>query len=168
MDIILWGELALFVILIGLSGFFSSAETSLFSLSKIQTEQLRREGHASLHRIERLLSQPRRLLVIIFLLRFFPWLLYPILLVFSLLTRLLAMLVGDRTGKQNPCTLRGEIFALMQMSTYGGNIDSSVRAMTRRLFNFGKTTVSRTMMLLVVRYREIAAGPDWCGDLAGG
>jgi CBS domain containing-hemolysin-like protein len=49
----------------GLSGFFSSAETSLFSLSKIQLEQMRRDGHANLGRIERLLSQPRRLIVTI-------------------------------------------------------------------------------------------------------
>jgi len=65
MEITLWAELVLFVILMGLSGFFSSAETSLFSLSKIQLEQLRRDGHASLNRIERLLSQPRRLIVTI-------------------------------------------------------------------------------------------------------
>jgi putative hemolysin len=65
MEITLWVELVLFVILMGFSGFFSSAETSLFSLSKIQLEQLRRDGHASLNRIERLLSQPRRLIVTI-------------------------------------------------------------------------------------------------------
>jgi len=65
MDITLWVELVLFVVLMGFSGFFSSAETSLFSLSKIQLEQMRRDGHASLSRIERLLSQPRRLIVTI-------------------------------------------------------------------------------------------------------
>jgi CBS domain containing-hemolysin-like protein len=65
MEITLWLELSLFVCLMGLSGFFSSSETSLFSLSKIQLEQMRRDGHASLYRIERLLSQPRRLIVTI-------------------------------------------------------------------------------------------------------
>jgi CBS domain containing-hemolysin-like protein len=65
MDITLWVEVALFFFLMGLSGFFSSSETSLFSLSKIQLEQMRRDGHASLSRIERLLSQPRRLIVTI-------------------------------------------------------------------------------------------------------
>lgn len=65
MDITLWIEMVLFVILMGLSGFFSSSETSLFSLSKVQLEQLRRDGHPALHRIERLLSQPRRLIVTI-------------------------------------------------------------------------------------------------------
>ena len=65
MDITLWIELTLFVCLMALSGFFSSSETSLFSLSKIQLEQMRRDGHAGLNRIERLLSQPRRLIVTI-------------------------------------------------------------------------------------------------------
>jgi putative hemolysin len=65
MEITLWAEVTLFVLLLGLSGFFSSSETSLFSLSKIQLEQMRRDGHASLSRIERLLSQPRRLIVTI-------------------------------------------------------------------------------------------------------
>jgi putative hemolysin len=65
MDITLWVEVALFFILMVLSGFFSSSETSLFSLSKIQLEQMRRDGHASLSRIEKLLSQPRRLIVTI-------------------------------------------------------------------------------------------------------
>ncbi len=65
MDITLWIEVTLFVVLMGFSGFFSSAETSLFSLSKIQLEQMRRDGHAGLKQIERLLSQPRRLIVTI-------------------------------------------------------------------------------------------------------
>jgi hypothetical protein len=56
MEISLWAELLLFMILMGFSGFFSSAETSLFSLSKIQLEQQRRDGHASLNRIGRLIS----------------------------------------------------------------------------------------------------------------
>jgi len=65
MDITLWTELVLFVLLMGLSGFFSSSETSLFSLSKVQLEQMRRENHPALNRIERLLSRPRRLIVTI-------------------------------------------------------------------------------------------------------
>jgi len=86
---------------------------------------------------------------VIFLLKFFSWVFYPILLVFSLLTRLLAIMVGDRTGNQNPFTLREEIFALMQMSTDGGDIDTSEKAMIRRLFDFEETTVSEIMMPLI-------------------
>ena len=86
---------------------------------------------------------------VIFLLKFFSWLFYPILLVFSLLTRLLAKMVGDRTGNQNPFTLREEIFALMQMSTDGGDIDMNEKAMIRRMFDFEETTVAEIMMPLI-------------------
>lgn len=61
MDITLWIELVLFVVLMVFSEFFSSSETSLFSLSKIQLEQMRRDDNPNLGLIERLLSQPRRL-----------------------------------------------------------------------------------------------------------
>lgn len=65
MDVTLWGELILFVILMGMSGFFSSSETSLFSLSKLQLEQMRRDENPRITLIERLLSEPRRLIVTI-------------------------------------------------------------------------------------------------------
>jgi putative hemolysin len=86
---------------------------------------------------------------VIFLLKFFSWLFYPILYVFSLLTRLFARLLGDRTGQQNPFTLREEIFALMHMSTDGGDIDRRESAMIRRLFDFEETTVFEIMMPLI-------------------
>ena len=65
MDITLWIEEVLFIVLMAFSGFFSSAETSLFSLSKLQLEQMRRDDTPNLGLIERLLSQPRRLIVTI-------------------------------------------------------------------------------------------------------
>lgn len=65
MDITLWIELALFAILMGFSAFFSSSETSLFSLSKLQIEQMRRDDNPRVGLIERLLSEPRRLIVTI-------------------------------------------------------------------------------------------------------
>jgi putative hemolysin len=64
-DIALWVEIVLFIVLMALSGFFSSSETSLFSLSKLQLEQMRRDDTPNLGLIERLLSQPRRLIVTI-------------------------------------------------------------------------------------------------------
>ncbi len=63
MDYVLWLEVAFFVIMMGLSGFFSSSETSLFSLSNVQLEQMRREQHPRVSLIQRLLSQPRRLII---------------------------------------------------------------------------------------------------------
>ena len=65
MDITLWVELLLFAILMAFSGFFSSSETSLFSLSKLQMEQMRRDDNPKVGLIERLLSEPRRLIVTI-------------------------------------------------------------------------------------------------------
>jgi putative hemolysin len=65
LDISFWIELALFVLLLGLSGFFSSSETALFSLSSIQLEQMRKNNDARVGLIERMLSEPRRLIVTI-------------------------------------------------------------------------------------------------------
>jgi putative hemolysin len=64
-DFALWIELILFIVLLGFSGFFSSTETSLFSLSAFQIEQMRQEKNPRLELIERLRSEPRRLIVTI-------------------------------------------------------------------------------------------------------
>jgi len=65
LDIVLVIELILFIILMLLSGFFSSSETSLFSLNSLQLEQMRRDDNPRISLIERLLSEPRRLIVTI-------------------------------------------------------------------------------------------------------
>ncbi len=65
MDYVLWIELALFVILLCFSGFFSSSETALFSLNPIQFEQMRHDENENLELVQRLLSEPRRLIVTI-------------------------------------------------------------------------------------------------------
>ncbi|MBI2568540.1 MAG: HlyC/CorC family transporter [Candidatus Schekmanbacteria bacterium] len=65
MDAWLWLDVAVLAVLFGLSAFFSSSETSLFSLDRRQLDQLRRERHPRADLIERLLSQPRRLIVTI-------------------------------------------------------------------------------------------------------
>jgi CBS domain containing-hemolysin-like protein len=64
-DVTLWIELVVFVILMAFSGFFSSSETSLFSLDKLQIEQMRRNDNPRVELIERMLSEPRRLIVTI-------------------------------------------------------------------------------------------------------
>lgn len=58
-------ELVLFVFLMGLSAFFSSSETAFFSLNPVQLEQMRRDDNFKLSLIQRLLSEPRRLIVTI-------------------------------------------------------------------------------------------------------
>jgi len=58
-------EVLAFIGLMGLSAFFSSSETSLFSLTHLQLEQMRRNGNRRVELIERMLSQPRQLIVTI-------------------------------------------------------------------------------------------------------
>ena len=65
MDYVLWLEVGLFVVMMALSGFFSSSETSLFSLSSVQLEQMRKDQHPRIGLIQKLLSQPRRLIITI-------------------------------------------------------------------------------------------------------
>jgi len=65
MDYVLWLEVGLFVMMMALSGFFSSSETSLFSLSNVQLEQMRQDQHPRIGLIQQLLSQPRRLIITI-------------------------------------------------------------------------------------------------------
>lgn len=84
----------------------------------------------------------------IFILKFCTYLFYPILLVFSLLSRLLAWLVGDRQTA-NPFTLREEIISMMQMPAEGGDIQPIEKDMIRRLFNFGETNAGEIMVPLI-------------------
>ena len=69
MDAALWIELAVFVALLGFSGFFSSSQTSLFSLSSFQLDRMRSARHPRIGLIERLRSELRRLIVTILLIR---------------------------------------------------------------------------------------------------
>ena len=65
MDFIFLLEIALFIMLLGFSGFFSSSETALFSLDSVHLEQMRKEKNPKSGLIEKLLSEPRRLVVTI-------------------------------------------------------------------------------------------------------
>jgi putative hemolysin len=65
LDYAFWIELVLFIVLLGFSGFFSSSETSLFSLSGVQLEKMQADGNPRVGLIRRLLSEPRRLIVTI-------------------------------------------------------------------------------------------------------
>lgn len=58
-------ELILFAVLLLFSAFFSSSETSLFSLTPRQLERMRYDEHPRVELIEHMLNQPRRLIVTI-------------------------------------------------------------------------------------------------------
>lgn len=65
MDVIFWVGIIIFCVLMVFSAFFSSSETSLFSLNQVQLEQMRRDGNPRVKLIQEMLSQPRRLIVTI-------------------------------------------------------------------------------------------------------
>ena len=65
MDLTLWLELILFILLLGFSGFFSSSETAMFSLNTRHLDQMRRDKNPRIDLIEKMLSEPRRLIVTI-------------------------------------------------------------------------------------------------------
>ena len=62
MSSLLVAEIAALAVLLGLSAFFSSAETALFSLSPMQTHRIRRNHPKLAKRIEALLAAPTDLL----------------------------------------------------------------------------------------------------------
>ncbi len=85
---------------------------------------------------------------VIYILRFFSLVFYPILLIFSVLTKLLARLAGDTA--QNPFTLREEIVSMFHMqATDAGDIQPMEQSMIRRMFNFSETTVQDVMLPLI-------------------
>ena len=85
---------------------------------------------------------------VIFVLLFFSYLFYPILLIFSVLTRLLTKITGG--GDKSPFTLREEIVTMLQMPAASkGDIQPVEQNMIRRMFDFTETTVLDVMMPLI-------------------
>lgn len=85
---------------------------------------------------------------IIFVLYYCSILFYPILAVFSFITRLLAKLSGG--NNENPFTLREEIVTMLQMpAVSAGDIQPVEQKMIRRMFNFSETTVQDIMLPLI-------------------
>ncbi|NNJ95626.1 MAG: HlyC/CorC family transporter [Gammaproteobacteria bacterium] len=84
---------------------------------------------------------------VIFVLRFFSLVFYPILLVFSLLTRLLTKLVGER--KSNIFTLREQIISMSHLSEPGGEVDPMQGQMIRRMFRFSETPALQVVVPLI-------------------
>ncbi len=83
----------------------------------------------------------------IFALRFFSLIFYPILIVFSFLTRLLTKLVGER--KSSIFTLREQIISMSHMSEPGGEVAPGHGKMIRRMFDFSETPATRVMVPLI-------------------
>ena len=85
---------------------------------------------------------------VIFALRLFSYIFFPILLVFSLITRLLPKLAGGQ--ERNPFTLREEIKTMLQLpAAASGDIEPAEKEMIRRTFNFSETRVRDVMEPLI-------------------
>jgi len=83
----------------------------------------------------------------IFLLRLASYVFYPILIVFTLTTRLLTWRFGQNI--QNPFTLREEILTMLQMPAAEGDIQPEEKDMIQRIFSFSETTTYEVMIPLI-------------------
>ncbi|PID63180.1 MAG: hypothetical protein CSB44_02555 [Gammaproteobacteria bacterium] len=83
----------------------------------------------------------------IFLLKFFSYVFYPILLVFSIITRFLTRMVGS--GESGIFTLREQLISMLHMSGPEGNVTPEQSKMIRQMFKFSDTPVIQAMVPLV-------------------
>jgi putative hemolysin len=83
----------------------------------------------------------------IFLLRLASYVFYPILIVFTLTTRLLTWRFGQNI--QNPFTLREQILTMLQMPAAEGDIQPEEKDMIQRIFSFSETTAYEVMIPLI-------------------
>jgi len=83
----------------------------------------------------------------VFFLKAAAYVFSPVLVVFSILTRLLNRLFGG--PGQNPFTLREEIITMLQMPVKGSDIQRAEKDMIRRVFSFSETTADTVMLPLI-------------------
>jgi len=83
----------------------------------------------------------------IILLRLASYIFFPILVVFTLITRLLTWIFGQQI--QNPFTLREEILTMLQMPATEGDIQPVEKTMIQRIFSFSETTAYEVMIPLI-------------------
>ncbi len=84
----------------------------------------------------------------IFLLKFFSYLFYPILIIFSFLTRVLTKIVGGNK-RTNIFTLREQIISMLHLSGLEGDISPAQGKMIRQMFKFSETQAIHVMVPLV-------------------
>ena len=86
---------------------------------------------------------------VIYILRFFSFLFWPLLIFFVTLSKFLSRLAGSR-DEHNPFTLREQIQSMVQMPPQeGGDIQAIEKTMIRRMFNFSETSVYKVMVPLI-------------------
>lgn len=93
---------------------------------------------------------------VIYALRFFAYLFYPLIFVFSRLARLATRIVGGGSVPQNMFITREELRVLLDVSDTGSNPSSIDRRRIHRIIRFADTTVGEAMIPLadVVGFNE--------------
>ncbi len=86
---------------------------------------------------------------VIHILRAASLIFYPILLVFTTLTRLVTRLSGASDKENNHFTLRQELDLMLGMPEIKGDVEPEEREMIRRMFNFSETRVRDIAIPLV-------------------
>ncbi|MCW8963635.1 MAG: hemolysin family protein [Gammaproteobacteria bacterium] len=84
--------------------------------------------------------------IVVYPLRFFSWLFYPLVFVFSRIARLGARIVGGGKTEQNVFITREQIRSLVEMAERGSNVDAFDRGRIKRVIRFAETTVGEAMI----------------------
>lgn len=94
---------------------------------------------------------------LIYSLRFFTYLFYPVIFVFSRIARLIARIIGAGVGSQNMFITREELRVLLDLSESASDPSRIDRKRIRRIIRFGDTTVGEAMIPLadVVGFNEV-------------
>nr|VFJ90203.1 MAG: Hemolysin, contains CBS domains [Candidatus Kentron sp. H]VFJ92394.1 MAG: Hemolysin, contains CBS domains [Candidatus Kentron sp. H]VFJ98984.1 MAG: Hemolysin, contains CBS domains [Candidatus Kentron sp. H] len=84
--------------------------------------------------------------VVVYPLRVFSWLFYPIVFVFSRLARLAARLAGGGGTGQSVFITREQMRMVVEMAERGSNVDVFDRSRIKRAIRFAETTVGEAMI----------------------
>jgi len=85
---------------------------------------------------------------LIYGLRFFSFLFYPVIFIFSRIARFITRIVGDGSDPQNMFITREELRVLLDVSESAANPSTIDRKRIRRIIRFGDTTVGEAMIPL--------------------
>lgn len=85
---------------------------------------------------------------LIYALRFFSYLFYPVIFIFSRVARFITRIVGDGTVPQNMFITREELRVLLDVTDSAANPSTIDRKRIRRIIRFGDTTVGEAMIPL--------------------
>ncbi|PLY16094.1 MAG: hypothetical protein C0631_04865 [Sedimenticola sp.] len=94
---------------------------------------------------------------LIYALRFFSYLFYPVIFIFSRVARFITRIVGDGTVPQNMFITREELRVLLDVSETASDPSPIDRKRIRRIIRFADTTVGEAMIPLadVVGFNEV-------------